>query len=95
MFTIDFWKDTLSRAAATAAEAALALIGTSTLLEAVSWTAVGSTAALAFVVTVIKCVAATAGLKKGAPDDLVKDELDDVPDVDNGEEQEATDERDS
>lgn len=78
MFTISFWKDTLARAVATAAEAALALIGTSTLIEAVSWQAVGSTAGLAFIATVIKCVAATAGLAKGTPSDLVKDELDDV-----------------
>ena len=78
MFTVSFWKDTLARAVATAAEAALALIGTSTLIEAVSWEAVGSTAALAFIVTVIKCIAATAGLAKGVPEDLAKDELDDV-----------------
>ena len=78
MFTISFWRDTFARAIATAAEAALALIGTSTLIESVGWKAVGSTAALAFVVTVIKCVAATAGLAKGAPTDLAKDELDDV-----------------
>lgn len=78
MFTVSFWQDTLARAVATAAEAALALIGTSTLIEAVGWKAVGSTAGLAFIVTVIKCVAATAGLAKGAPTDLAKDELDDV-----------------
>ena len=78
MFTISFWKDTFSRAIATAAEAALALIGTSTLIEAVSWQAVGSTAGLAFIATVLKCIAATAGLAKGAPSDLMKDELDDV-----------------
>lgn len=81
MFTVDFWKDTLSRAVATAAEAALALIGTSTLLEAVSWKAVGSTAALAFIATVIKCVAATAGLKKKAPTDLEKDEIEEINEV--------------
>ena len=78
MFTISFWRDTFARAIATAAEAALALIGTSTLIESVGWKAVGSTAGLAFIVTVIKCVAATAGLAKGAPTDLAKDELDDV-----------------
>lgn len=78
MFTISFWRDTLSRAIATAAEAALALIGTSTLIETVSWQAVGSTAGLAFIATVLKCIAATAGLAKGAPSDLAKDELDDV-----------------
>lgn len=78
MFTTSFWKDTLSRAIATAAEAALALVATSTLLESVSWQAVGSTAGLAFIATVLKCVAATAGLAKGAPTDLAKDELDDV-----------------
>ena len=77
MFTISFWKDTFSRAIATAAEAALALLGTSTLIESVGWKAVGSTAALAFIVTVIKCIAATAGLKKGTPEDLAKGELDD------------------
>lgn len=77
MFTISFWRDTFARAIATSAEAALALIGTSTLIEAVSWQAVGSTAGLAFIATVIKCVAATAGLKKGTPEDLAKDELDD------------------
>lgn len=78
MFTVNFWKDTLARAVATAAEAALALIGTSTLIETVSWQAVGSTAGLAFIATVLKCIAATAGLAKGAPSDLAKDELDDV-----------------
>ena len=78
MFTVSFWQDTLARAVATAAEAALALIGTSTLIEAVSWEAVGSTAALAFIVTVVKCIAATGALKKGAPEDLMKGELDDV-----------------
>ncbi|EEU03792.1 hypothetical protein GCWU000322_00092 [Eubacterium saphenum ATCC 49989] len=77
MFTISFWKDTFARAVATAAEAALALIGTSTLIEAVSWQAVGSTAGLAFIATVVKCIAATGALKKGAPEDLAKDELDD------------------
>ena len=77
MFTTSFWKDTFSRAVATAAEAALALIATSTLIESVSWQAVGSTAGLAFIATVLKCIAATAGLAKGAPTDLVKDELDD------------------
>lgn len=78
MFTTSFWKDTFSRAVATAAEAALALIATSTLIESVSWQAVGSTAGLAFIVTVLKCIAATAGLAKGVPKDLAKDELDDV-----------------
>lgn len=78
MFTVSFWKDTLSRAIATAAEAALALIATSTLIESVSWQAVGSTAGLAFIATVLKCIAATAGLAKGASTDLAKDELDDV-----------------
>ena len=77
MFTTSFWRDTFSRAIATAAEAALALIGTSTLIESVSWQAVGTTAGLAFIVTVIKCIAAPAGLAKGAPTDLAKDELDD------------------
>lgn len=77
MFTTSFWRDTFSRAIATAAEAALALIGTSTLIESVSWQAVGSTAGLAFIAAVIKCIAATAGLAKGAPTDLAKDELDD------------------
>lgn len=78
MFTISFWRDTFARAIATAAEAALALIGTSTLIESIGWKAVGSTAALAFIVTVAKCIAATAGLAKGTPSDLAKDELDDV-----------------
>lgn len=78
MFTVSFWKDTLARAVATAAEAALALIGTSTLIESVSWQAVGSTAGLAFIATVLKCIAATAGLAKGTPSDLAKGELDDV-----------------
>lgn len=89
MFTTSFWRDTFSRAIATAAEAALALIATSTLLESVSWQAVGSTAGLAFIATVLKCIAATAGLAKGAPADLAKDELDDV-DL----KEEATDEGD-
>ena len=91
MFTISFWRDTFSRAIATAAEAALALIATSTLLESVSWQAVGSTAGLAFIATVLKCIAATAGLAKGVPKDLAKDELDDE---DLKAEEEATDEGD-
>ena len=91
MFTTSFWRDTFSRAVATAAEAALALIATSTLIESVSWQAVGSTAGLAFIATVLKCIAATAGLAKGAPTDLAKDELDDE---DLKEIEEATDEGD-
>lgn len=66
IFTRAFWLATLERAIGTAAATFLATIGTAALVSDVSWPVVGSTVALATMVTVAKAlVAGTRGKGPG------------------------------
>ena len=55
--TKEFWKAALIRALHTVAQTAIAVIGTSALLEEVDWIAVLSASALAGFVSILKSVA--------------------------------------
>lgn len=56
-----FWLATLERVIGTAAATFIAAIGSTALIEEVSWAVVGSTVALASVLTVVKALAAGVG----------------------------------
>lgn len=53
----EFWKAALVRSIRTIAQAAVAVIGTSAVLEEVNWLAVASTAILAGVVSILTSIA--------------------------------------
>lgn len=55
--TKEFWKAALVRAVRTVAQTALAMIGTSVLIQDVDWLAVGGTALLAGLVSVLTSIA--------------------------------------
>lgn len=55
--TKEFWKAALVRALRTVAQTALAMIGTSVLIQDVDWLAVGGTALLAGLVSVLTSIA--------------------------------------
>ena len=68
MFTINFWRDALERAIRTAAQAVLALWGTSiTGVLEVNWEQVGSVAALAALTSVLMSIAATGVGDRSTP----------------------------
>ena len=60
-----FWAATVERAVRTAAQTAIATIGTTALIEEVDWAVVGSTTGLAVVLAVLTAVA--AGSRGGGP----------------------------
>lgn len=67
MFTLLFWKATVERAVKTAAQSAAALlVGDGIGLLTVDWTAVGSVAGLAAVVSVLTSVG-TGAVSDGSP----------------------------
>lgn len=55
--TKDFWKAAAVRALRTVAQTALAMIGTTALLQQVDWLAVGGTALLAGIVSLLTSIA--------------------------------------
>ena len=52
-----FWKDTLERAIKTAAQSALAMLGTHALVESVNWITVASVVVMATVCSLLTSVA--------------------------------------
>ena len=60
-----FWKASAERAIKTAAQVAIATIGTTALIHEVDWAVVGSATALATVLSVLTSVA--SGASKGEP----------------------------
>lgn len=63
-----FWAATAERTVRTAAQVALALIGTGVIgITDVDWTGVASAAALAAVACVLTCIAAGAATKSDGP----------------------------
>lgn len=64
MFTWDFWKDTLERSICTFAEAMLGYLTVNTIAD-VDWKNALSVSAVAFLVTIFKCIVfrATADIK--------------------------------
>lgn len=59
MTTLVFWKRAVERAIKTAAQTAVATIGTTAAIEQVHWQLVGSTAALAAVLSLLTSVGST------------------------------------
>lgn len=57
LFDKDFWKAAAARAVYTIAETAIAVIGTTALIEQVNWIAVASASALAGVLSILKSIA--------------------------------------
>lgn len=57
MKSAKFWKAAGIRALRTVAQAAIAAIGTAAMLQEVNWVAVGSTAALAGVLSILNSIA--------------------------------------
>ncbi len=57
MFTRRFWLDALERVVSTAAQSAVAAIGTTAAVQAVDWRVVGGVTALAAVLALLKAVA--------------------------------------
>lgn len=55
--TKDFWKAALVRALRTLCQTAIATIGTTALLEEVNWIMVGSSAALAALLSILNSIA--------------------------------------
>ena len=67
--TAQFWKATAERAISTAAQTAIGAIGATALIHEVDWAIVGSTVALATVLSVLKGLAAgTSGTGPGLGD---------------------------
>ena len=65
MYTIKFWKAAAERALKTAAQSAIATIGTTALIHEVDWAVVGSATALATVLSVLTSIA--SGARDGEP----------------------------
>ena len=61
IWSAPFWKAAAERAIKTAAQAAIATIGTTALLEQVDWLIVASTVATATILSVLTSVASAAG----------------------------------
>lgn len=59
MFTKKFWQDAAERVVSTAAQAAVASIGTTALIQGIDWRVVGGTAATAALLSLLKCLYAT------------------------------------
>ena len=55
--TKDFWKAALIRAVRTLCQTAIATIGTTALIEEVNWLMVGSSAALAALLSILNSIA--------------------------------------
>lgn len=75
MFTDDFWKATAERAAATAAQSALAILGAEGvgLLDA-DWQAVASASVMAALLSILKSLVASSSLVPGEGPSLVQAE---------------------
>lgn len=65
MWTLKFWKAVAERAVSTIAQAGLAAIGVSATLEAIDWKVIGSVAAVAGVLSVLKSLVAQQIGNKG------------------------------
>jgi len=64
MWTKKFWQDTLERVIATAAQSAVAAIGTTAVIQSVDWRVVGGTAATAALLSLLKALYAS---RRGDP----------------------------
>lgn len=58
MYPKEFWADTLERVVSTAAQAAIAAIGTTALVQDLNWVIVGGTAGSAALLSLLKALAA-------------------------------------
>lgn len=74
----EFTRETIMKAIYTMAEAALGVIGTSTLLSEVNWGALVSTVVIAGAVTVLKCIVIDLPKYTAGTEEPTEEEIEDV-----------------
>lgn len=67
MFTVMFWRSTAERAVKTAAQSAVAAIGTTAVVQSLDWAVVGGTSAVATLLSVLSSIASASVGDEGSP----------------------------